>query len=243
MTRNSSACFAAGMVITALLLTACGTSAPTGRARNTSAPSYTNMNTDIAPVQKDWTLFRQAGEGFALSLPGNWQQFDLSKETMTSIMGKMNAANPQLGAALSSQVAGMAAQGIKFYAFDLYSPTAATGFATNINVLRQDLPSNPGLDSLIKESIGTLKEQLKAALSGPITSSRLTTIAGDNMGRINYDIVLNTPDGRALTLSVVQYVYASDNNLYILSCTTTIDRIEEYSHTFELIAQGFYLLE
>ena len=74
------------------------------------------------------------------------------------------------------------------------------------------------------------------------TTNRITAISGQELGRINYDISLNVPDGRTLSVSLVQYVALSQDSLFILTCTTTTDQLDQYAHLFEEIAQGLYIL-
>ncbi len=194
------------------------------------------------PVARDWTLYTFDNEGFAISLPPGWKEFNLSKENLQAVVNDLAAANPVFGSAMSGQISEMMSKGIKFYAFDLWSASLQMGFANNINVLKTDRPSNGDLNEAVKQSISELKQQLGNSLDGPILPARLTTIGGQDLARINYDAVLNMPNGTPVSISLVQYMGLTDNNLYILTCTTTTSQIDDYAHTFENIAQGLYFL-
>jgi hypothetical protein len=191
---------------------------------------------------RDWRLYTLEEDGVALSVPPGWKEFNLSEQDLQTVMNEMAAANPQFGSAMGSQVASMASQGVKFYAFDLWSASLQMGFANNINLLKVDKPCDVTLDKAVKESIAELEEQLSGTLDGPILSARLTTVGGEQVRRINYDAVLNMPDGSPLAISLVQYMLVDDNSLYILTGTTTTSQITDYALTFEQIAQSIYLL-
>ena len=228
------------LVLVPFVLAGCGIGG--GSKSRSAAGTSDKPYVEPKPVAKDWTLYTLEKDGFAISLPPGWKEFNLSEQDLQSIMSEVVVANPEFGNAMSSQIASMASQGVKFYAFDLYSSSLQMGFANNINLLRVDKPSDVDLNRAVKESIDELEKQLAGSLDGPILSARLTTIGGEEMRRINYDAFLNMPDGTPISISLVQYMAVTENSLYILTGTTTTSQIDDYAHTFEEIAQGLYLL-
>jgi hypothetical protein len=226
------------IVLVPLVLAGCGV----GGSQSGNSAASNKPDVQPKPFAKDWTLYTLENDGIALSLPPGWKEFNLSEEDLKTLVNEMVAANPKFGGSMSSQLAGMAAQGIKFYAFDLYSASLQMGFANNINLLRMERPSDVNLDKAVKESIAELEKQLSGTLDGPILSARLTTVGGDQLRRINYDAFLNMPDGSPLAISLVQYMGVTQDSIFILTGTTTTSQITDYARTFEDIAQSIYLL-
>jgi predicted small secreted protein len=228
------------LVVAAVLLVACNTPGGTGASTTSNKPKAAVTPRVAGP---GWTLFTNKKEGFALSLPSTWQQIELSKETLSQAMSQVRSSNPGMANVLSSQAASMAAQGVKFFGYDMYSPTLALGFATNVNVAKQaTLFGGPDLNDTIKEVMKEVKTEFKDSLSGPVTSTRIKTRGGMEIGRINFNITLNMPNGSPMTMALIQYVASGDNGLYLLTCTTTANELPTYSHTFEDIAKSIYLL-
>lgn len=224
------------------VLAGCGTASGTKSNSDSAAQVPDKPYVAPKPVARDWQLYTFDNDGFAISLPPGWQSFNLTQDDLQTVMNAMSDANPIFGNAMAGQVSNMASQGIKFYAFDLYSASLRMGFANNINVLRMDKPSDVDLNGAVRQSIDELKTQLGGTLDGPILPARLTTIGGEDLARINYDAVLNMPDGTPVTLSLVQYLAVTGSSIFILTCTTTAAQINDYAHTFEEIAQGLYFL-
>src|SRR5438105_1175021 len=109
-----------------LILAGCGAAGSTTKSTTASQPKI-KPPAAPQPVEKDWVLYTRDDAGFALSLPAYWKKFDLDKEALNQIMSEMSTANPQLASALSDQIASMASQGIKFYAYDQFPPSLSRG--------------------------------------------------------------------------------------------------------------------
>lgn len=223
------------------LLAGCGGMAGLDSKKSVAVPEVVYV--EPQPFARGWTLITLEDEHIALSIPPAWKELSLGKENLQSIINEMVAANPALGGAMSSQVSNMAAQGIKFFAFDVRSPSIQMGFVENVNLVRTERPSDLDLDTAVKQSIAELKEQLGSMLDGPVLPARLTTVAGNELARLNYDAVFNSPDGTALTISLVQYMAITDSDLYILTGTTPTARLDDYDMLFEQIAQSIYFLK
>ena len=194
------------------------------------------------PFSRDWTLHTLKNDHLALSLPPGWMEFNLSEDDLQTVVGGMMDANPTFGGSMSGQIAGMAAQGIKFYAFDKNSSSIASGFAENLNLVRTEKPTEITLDAALKETMTGLKEQLGGMLDGPLMSTRLSTTSGHELARLNYDAVFNMPDGSPMTLSLVQYIAVTNRDLYVLTGTAQVSRFGDYDQIFEGVAQGMYFI-
>ena len=194
------------------------------------------------PVAIGWDLHTLDDVGVALSLPPGWQAFDMDKEMLETTMAELRKANPGIADAMSSQVTSMATQGIKFYAFDMNSPSMAYGFATNVNILR-DSSSLGNLDDAMTEAVGEVEKQFGNALDGPVLRGKLKAGSGHDMGRLSYDVFLNAPSGNSMALSITQYVASAGGDVYIVTCTTLMNNRGDYAQTFEAMAEGLYFLK
>ena len=195
------------------------------------------------PVAQGWDLHTLEDVGVALSLPPGWQAVDMDKEALAATIEQIRQANPSIADALSGQVTSMAMQGIKFYAMDMDSPSLAYGFATNINIIREDSASFGNLDDAMSEAIAEVEKQFGGSLDGPVMRGKLKSGSGHQVGRLSYDVYLNVPGGASMALSITQYVAAAGGGVYIITCTTLMDNRGDYASTFEAIAEGLYFLE
>jgi hypothetical protein len=228
------------LLLGSLLLSGCGGAEGATSQKAVEVPDTAYV--EPMPFEAGWTLYTLEKDGVALSLPSSWQEFNLSEDDLQSVMGDMMAANPSFGSSMSGQIASMAAQGIKFYAFDSNSISLQSGFAENLNLVRTQRPSNIDLDSAIKESMSELRTKMGSMIDGPVMSMKLTTTSGHELGRLNYDAVFNMPGGSPLTLSLVQYIAVTNNDLFILTGTAPLSRFDDYDSIFEGVAQGMYFL-
>ncbi|HET9496217.1 MAG TPA: hypothetical protein VFR15_18470 [Chloroflexia bacterium] len=195
------------------------------------------------PVAVGWELHTLDDVGVALSLPPGWQAFNMDKQALTDTIAELRKANPSIANALSSQVTSLAVQGIKFYAADLYSPSLAFGFATNLNIIRDGSTSIDNLDEAMTEAIAEVEKQFAGSLDGPVLRGKLKSGSGHQVGRLSYDVVLNAPGGVSMPLSINQYVASAGGDVYIVTCTTLMANRGDYASTFEAMAEGLYFLE
>lgn len=231
------ACLVFGLLVP-VVLAGCG-----GSAADLLGPEPTPEPTVVPqPFAKDWALYTLASDHVALSLPPGWMHFNLSEDDLQTVVGGMMEANPTFGGSMSGQIASMAAQGIKFYAFDINSSSISQGFAENLNLVRTEKPADITLDAALKETMKGLKEQMGGMLDGPLMSTRLTTTSGHELARLNYDAVFNAPDGSPMTLSLVQYIAVTNRDMYVLTGTAQVSRFGDYDQIFEGVAQGMYFI-
>src|SRR5829696_6239823 len=109
-------CLVLTLFLGSVLLSGCGGAAGTTSQKAVEVPETAYV--EPMPFEADWTLYTLEKDGVALSLPSGWVEFNLSEDDLQSVMGEMMAANPSFGNSMSGQITSMAAQGIKFYAFD-----------------------------------------------------------------------------------------------------------------------------
>ncbi len=228
------------LVLGSAILSGCGGGLGAQTQKSVDVPETAYV--EPMPFESTWKLYTLEKDGLALSLPPGWLEFNLSEGDLKSVMSEVMAANPSFGGSMSGQIANMAAQGIKFYAFDQNSISLQSGFAENLNLVRTDRPSNIDLDTALKQSMSELKTQMGNMIDGPVMSMKLTTTSGHELARLNYDALFNMPDGNPITLSLVQYIAVTKSDIYILTGTAPLSRFGDYDNIFEGVAQGLYFL-
>jgi len=193
------------------------------------------------PLDGGWTLANVQKEGFAIALPPGWIEFDLSQSDLESAFSEMSQANPQMANALSGQIASLAAQGIKLYAVESAANYASTGFASNLNIIKQPVPDDMTLDQLAKQSLDEIKKQLNLTQDIKFFKNRLNINSGE-AERVQYSLNINLPAGKSLPASFSQYISIYGGNAYILTYTTTDAQFDQYSVLFDKSAKSLTFL-
>jgi hypothetical protein len=200
------------------------------------------VNHTPPPLEFGWTLATIKSEGFAIGLPPGWVKFDLSQNDLQSGISEMQKANPNLASALTGEMASMASQGIKLFAVDKYGNFASTGFATNLNVIKLELPGDTSLDQLSEQSVNEMKQQLHTDTPIKFFKNRLSVNSGEAL-RLQYSININTPAGKALDVSFTQYLVINDGYYYIVTFTTTDGEFAGYANAFDKSAKTLTILK
>ena len=174
-------------------------------------------------------------QGFAITLPREWQPVDLSADRMTSSLSAFAGANPQAAALVEEQLQSIANARFTFFAAELSPAVLDTGFATNVSLLRQPLPTGITLDfysQLIAKQV-----QEKFELTAPIALASGSLPAG-KLVALSYKM-----RGVNGELAVTTYLIMQAQTVYDLTFTTTNAQAESYAQTFAVIAKSFRLLE
>ncbi len=233
------------LALVPLVLAGCGgggSGSQSGSGSGKVANAQNIVNHDPPRLSEGWTLATVQEEGFAIGLPPGWTQFDLSSSDIEAGMNEVRQANPNMASALSAQVAQLAAQGIKLFAVDRNGNFAVTGFATNLNVIKDKTPDGANLDSLSAEAVAELKKELKTDVPIQVFKNRLDINSGE-AERLQYSWTMNSPDGRTFALSVTQYVAINGEDSYILTYSTTDDQFGTYAPLFDKSAKTLTFLE
>src|SRR6266566_8064260 len=229
------------LALVPLVLAGCAGGQSGSGSSGNAAQSQTLVNHEPPRLEEGWTLATVQDEGFAIGLPPGWTEFDMGNVNVEAGLSEIRQANPNLANALSEQVTQMAAQGIKLMAFDKYSNFAATGFATNLNIIKEQVPDGADLDSLSGEATAELKKQLQTDVPLQVFKNRLDINSGE-AERLQYSFSLNGPDGRSFALSVTQYVAIDGTDSYILTYSTTDDQFPLYASAFDKSAKTLTFL-
>jgi hypothetical protein len=190
-----------------------------------------------AKDENGWPLYEVKTEGFALSLPPDWRQFDMNPATFEAKLKETLTRNPQLESLLGS-LRQQVASGVKFFGFD--EASMKTGFTTNVNVLRLPVPPGRTLDMEVMAAVKQMESL--PTVAKPIFHERLKMTTGD-CERLRYQMTMKLPSGKDVSLAITQYVLIKDNDSYAVTLTTTSDQEAKYTPTFEKIGQSFRLLK
>jgi hypothetical protein len=206
----------------------------------TEAPEPTE-EVQAAPVlPDDWTLYEVSEGGFRVGLPPGWDQIDMDPETIEASMGALAEQNPEIGEWIEGQVANLAAQGIKFYGFDLSAESVASGFLTNVNVNIVDIGIDISVDDLAEMNVGTYEDMFE--LAEPVTYEILNLPAGE-AALFEFGTSMAGPTGEEVAISFAQYVFVHNKQSYVLTFATGADRADLYQDAFRQIAESFGYME
>ena len=108
--------------------------------------------TESASSVAGWTDVSTSG--IALRFPDDWELIDLTKESFEQGADKVFGSDPKF-AALRSQVSAAAQQGLyKLFAFE--TATLSSGFATNCDVVIQDMPGQETLEQVAEANLAAM---------------------------------------------------------------------------------------
>jgi hypothetical protein len=183
-----------------------------------------------------WTLFENLAEGFAVALPPTWEEIALDQKTLEASLKVIKEQNPQIAAMLEGQVYDLIAFGCKFFGLDLAPEATATGFATNVNILKQSLGAEVSLDFYVQVNVGQLEKM--ANVVKPVSHRRVNLVAGEGE-ELQYRMNMALPTGETIAVSITQYAVIKGQDAYVVTLATTADQAERYAPIFEKIGQSF----
>jgi hypothetical protein len=211
-------------LLAALLLAGCGGTAA-APAKPSSTPSPTPK------LEAGWKVYPVSSEGFAVAIPPNWGHIDL---TLTG--ADISAAFPDYPQAATFFKQVQVNKYIKFFAVDHQS--LATGYATNLNVIRVPLDDTvTSLDQVVAAELDTFQKQLKL---NP-THRRVHLTAGE-AEEFDTNVTVTAGDGTKIPTAIKQYMMlrlGSQEAEYVLSMTSRASQADAYAPTFLKIANAF----
>jgi len=195
----------------ALQLTTPSTTSAMGLARTGKATTYTS-----------------AEDHFAITLPALWLPLVESRGVIKTSIETVQEDNPTMAALLEDQLSTMGDVPVALIAFDLAPETLSTGFATNLNVIKQPIPSGFSLDYVVQFSADQLEQVL--GLSGTAESTKVRLPAGE---AIMLDYALS---GQAVAR---QYYLMNEQTVYILTFTAAASVADSSIILFNEMMQSF----
>ncbi len=217
-----------------------GAAVQTSPAQGTGIQALVQTTTQSAPSAaagtariglnraNDATRYRSKDDGFALTLPPSWLPLAESRGIVQASITTIEQDNPAMAALLAEQLAAMSDIPVSLIAFDLAPETLSTGFATNLNVIKQPIPAGFALEYVVQFSADQLEEVL--GLSGAATSTKVLLPAGETI-MLDY-----TLDEQAIAR---QYYLLHDQAVYILTFTSATSLANSSTVLFNEMMQSF----
>ena len=185
----------------------------------------------IGSVEDNSVRYEKKQEGFAISLPPSWAEFNLDKKALTQTLNIIKEKNPNIDKNYEALFEKIVEGGyIKFFAYDGNSLTS--GFLTNINVMKEQLKFEISLDVYIELT----KAQLEKMLN-PVTNRRIKTNSGE-AEVLYYKIITGNQ-----VVAITQIIAVKGKEAFVVTLSTSESQAEKYSPVFEKIGQSFEVFD
>ncbi len=183
-----------------------------------------------------WVLNEVPRDRFAIALPANWEQVDMDPSKFMASMQTLRERNAEAAAVIEGQARALASAGVSFFGFDPASETLAVGIATDANVQRQPMGTPMTLDDITELALQNLGNS--QAVEQPVTHRRVMLEGGEST-EFRFRANVTDQSGNPLALAVTQYLIVRQQDLYVITLTTTADRDSAYAEVFEQIGKSF----
>ena len=184
----------------------------------------------VVVVPNGWNEYQDTDNGFAISIPTTWQQLPVKPEELAAALATVRQSDPELADSLGANGQTFMQNGVKFWAFDLTPETQQAGFATNVTVTRQTLPSAVSFDSFVAINLNQLNAL--TTRNSDIVNDRIS-IAGLPAERVRYLLALNQAAGAPITAAMTQYLVLNGVHAFVLTYATRTDLMEKYQPLFD----------
>ncbi len=186
-----------------------------------------------AGAQSGSSWVRHQGDGFSVDLPSSWAD-EKDRVRLVKEVRRLAGDDPKLAALIDNLLAaGNTNVAVKMIAFDLAKSSLQTGFATNLNIVRErtSLPLPVWRQHALK--------QLNAMsfVVQPIWWRNVKLPAGKAV-RLDYRARFSI-DGKRLDASITQYALMGTGGANVLTYTTLPRLAKGYRATFERSAKSF----
>lgn len=238
------------IAVLAALLVACGggsepavvaapTASPTTPSPTlfvtTSAPTSTPAAVASQTLANGWTRMDVASEGFSIDVPPRWRAIVLDAQTIDATSKVMTSQNPELASVLNADVIKQAlASGVKLGVFDVDQTHNVTGFANNLNILKQPLSTAMSQSAYTQANVAQIEDLLKVK-----TAVKHVTLGnGTPADEVSYERTVQYPQG-PVTLSLRQYFVIVGQTAWVLSFTIAQQKLASYGDTILQTATSF----
>lgn len=174
------------------------------------------------------TRYTAKEDGFTITLPSTWLPLVDTHGMIKSNINALQADNPALATLLDDQLSTLNDVPVSLVAFDLAPETLRTGFATNLNVMKQPIPAGFSLEYVVQFSADQLEQVL--GLSGSTQSTKVLLPAGEAI-LLDYELT-----GQAVAR---QYYLLHDQAVYILTFTSAASLADSAMILFDETMQSF----
>jgi hypothetical protein len=174
-----------------------------------------------------FTTYDVSRAGISIDVPSTWKTATADEVFDQAGTESLEDEDPEV-----AEILRMLAQPnspMKFFAFD---PNATAGFATNANVILEDVPGGFTREEYFEASLAQIRRLVDPE---GMEEERVQLPAGEAL-HLTYE---QTTPGTARTNTTIQYVLFEEGTGYVLTYSVLPDRADEYSTTFERSAQSF----
>ena len=227
------------LVLLLLLVAACGgsddasTEAATDVIPTEATESADTPAADTGETGGGLQTFEVESAGFSLGVPSSWKGISSDDFRESGALEEFGKENPSLAPYVNALQADNSP--MKLLAAD---PQLEDTFATNVNVLIQDVPEGTSPKDYLELNRSGLSSQLD--IQGTIESEEIDHEVGD-AAVARYHANLSS-GGQKQTFSFVQYYFVNGTDAYVVTYTTLPQVEERYQDDFEASAASFRFL-
>lgn len=208
------------------------TSTPTLTPTVTSTPLPTlTPGIEALTLDNGWIQYTMPDRSFAVALPPEWAQFDLTHSQAGVGAAMVAQDNPGLREMIQTQMETLIAQGGVLYAIDLSEEGVASGGAISMNVIHQDNVLKLDLERYMTFTVAFLEQMTQEDLN---LQQEIVTLNAGEAGRIQYNADLIT--GLNAQQIIVQYVLLHDQQYYVMTFGSPTNQLNRTLPLFEEIA-------
>lgn len=178
-----------------------------------------------------FSTYEVASAGFSIAVPSTWNAVTADEAFGNGSMDDFLEENPDFEPYREAFEDPNSA--FKFVALD---PDVREGFATNVNVVVQEVPGEIGFDEYAQAGLAEVRGI--AAVKGAI--DEVVSVPAGKAQRLSYLLDFSIR-GETLTVSTLQYALRLDGKSYVITYSALPSREDEYAETFERSARSFSL--
>ena len=214
------------LLLAVVVLAGCGG----GDDESEPAPAPTGTTTAEAG---DLELYELSSEGFAIGVPASWTATSVEEIRDSGTLEEIQEENPNLAPYLEELR--QPSSPMKLVALD---PEVREEFATNVNVIVEDLPEGTTAEQYEQANIANVEEGIE--VEGDIAEERVTLDSGEAL-RVEYTHSASL-GGERRSFATVQFFVTGDERGYVITYTTVPSALADYEPEFDASARSFRLL-
>lgn len=224
----------------------------TGCAQNTndigdSASAMISTFADLVPnelstpASADATLHEFPEDGFAISLPPDWESVDLETFDVADLASEVVEQNELLAGQISSQaMRQLVAAGIRFYALNTSMDSLLADSPATINIIIEDLPVDLTLDEYATLSATQIERAFD--LESEALEQGAVTLGDVDAQTLRYTATILNQFGDPLTVLNKQYFLLDGRRAFVITLSMSEELAASNLEPFSAVAQSFRLL-
>ena len=178
-------------------------------------------------------VYEVASQGFSIGVPPEWRVVSVDEALPKEEREELARENADFAPVLEAIFSGD--QPIKLFAFD---PEVRDGFATNVNVVAIELPSDVTLDQFISANKSDIEGFGGLASKVVLEPAQLPSGQAE---RLDYRLRITTA-GREQEVATQQYLLVGGDNGYVVTFSTLPQHSERYAPEFDRIVRSLVLV-